>query len=1133
MSNRRQLELPGLLHGIGLSLCLSTFTFFAASACAQPVTVTNVQSNHYHYSFSFGPGNCPSGTSIPGGQYPSTDHLERGHYMHHVDAVNPTDDYWVYWAHFDDSSYTLAEVAVFKSATECGPYYLQSTFQPLGWQSRDENIFQDDDGTGYLITASNDLGTNNDGGGYANNSMAIFRMTPDDLSIDGGAGVNWVFINDQREAPVVMKKDGVYFLVTSQAAGWFPSQGGYGVSTTMLTGWTPHPLPLGNAATFGGQTSDGFTIKGTQTNTYVLTFDHLGGNSLRDTGEIWLPLLLDSAAQTATLNWYPSWTVDATTGLLTLPAMTDVALGTTATSSAAAAANTSSTGANGIITYTGQTSYAVDGLYNSRWNAASGTTFPASLTVDLGSVQPIQEVDLSWYMVKGSEPYYKYTIGYSTDGTTYTTLDYTSNIIYGFTTNPVNFSARYVKLTETGYVCQNGCSFYGPGLWEMSLIQAPASQNFVPTVTVAPSVSSVDSSTAFTVAVNVSGPGGSPTPTGYIKLTGGGYSSDIYGLVNGANSFTIPAGAMAAGFNPITVTYTPDPTSASIYTLTPTAGTSTSPVTVGSVPAAPIGVAVSQVASGSLAISWNASLSATSYLVKRSDNGGAYSQVSAATTLAYTDTGLTNSTVNYCYTVAAVNGLGVSPDSTPSCNTATADFPPANLVVTQWASGSLRLTWTTPTSATSYTVKRSVDGAAFTSLGTSTTPTYTDTGLTNYTSVFCYTVSSVVNSVTSSDTAAVCNSPTANFVPVSNYSFETPSVPLWTTGPSALGSASWTFVGASGSSSGNNSGISNKSGTWTNSLPAPDGVQVAFLEGTGSITQTLGGFTPGQTYTITVAAEQRQTTSQSGPNPFKIMLNGTSIGTFTPSQSLAYYRDSSANFTATAASNTIAFVGTSSSGTSAVLLDNVRIIGSGAGSLSITPQSTSAIYGAASTVLTASATFSGVTAPSASLVFQIGNASQIPGSCSVSGNTDSCTVTYPTASLPPGDNNILVSYAGDLNYAANSASATLAVIEPVNVQLVTTTALALQNDGSYLAAVTVSNTGSSTAQNIVLTGLSVGAASGTPATQSLGSIAPGGFFTTTLSVPASAGAPGAAVIVKVTGTYTGGTFGGSARARLP
>jgi regulation of enolase protein 1 (concanavalin A-like superfamily) len=213
--------------------------------------------------------------------------------------------------------------------------------------------------------------------------------------------------------------------------------------------------------------------------------------------------------------------------------------------------------------------------------------------------------------------------------------------------------------------------------------------------------------------------------------------------------------------------------------------------------------------------------------------------------------------------------------------------------------------------------------------------------------------------------------------------------------------------------------------------------------------------------------------------------------------------------------------------------DNVFITTPDKQSLTITPQSATISSGSATTTLTATATFSGVTPPSGSLVFQVGSGSQMPGVCTVNGNTETCTANYPTASLAPGNSTITVTYAGDTNYAPGSATATLTVSGPANVQLVTTTALALQNDGSYQATVTVSNTGSSAAQNVALTSVLLGSASGAPVPQSLGDIAPGEHVTSVVSVPASAGAPGSAAIAKVTGTYTGGTFGGSARTTLP
>lgn len=1086
MSNRRNLHLSGLLVG----LCLCASALFAARLNAQSTTtVTNVFQNHYHYGYSFGSNDCPTGYNIPSGQYPSIYHLERGHAIHHLDPKNAANDYWVYWAHFDNASYGVAEIAIFKSTTECGPYNLQTGlgsqynvdgggygFQPGGWQSRDDNFFRDantqtynTDGSvanyasSYLIAASNDLGTQKSPSGstcnYANDSVAIFKMTPDYLGIDATAspstnGANWAFVCAQREAPVMFQQGSSYFLITSQAAGWYPSQGGYGVSTNPLTGWTPSPIALGNTSTFGGQTSDGFVIQGTQATTYMLTLDHLGGadsknaasNEKTDTGEIWLPVILDGASGTATLNWEPSFTVDNTTGVLTLPTLTNLATAAAVSATVASTAN--------------PPALAIDGIYTTRWNGTAtgsssfnaaaptaGTLCPLtnatgstpcnpSLIVDVGSVQPIQQIDLSWYMVKGSEPYYTFKIAYSSDEVTWTTQDYTSlapssnaaannlgivpfsnNVTYGFNSLPVNFSARYVALLETGVVQQNSTSpFYGPGAYEMGIIQstAPASPQPV-TVSVTPSVTGTSPSNAFTVGVTVAGPTGMPMPSGYVQLSAPGYVSEIYGLASGANSFTIPAGILGGGNNTLTASFRPDPSSAPVYGIATTTGSASVNVTT---PDSPSNFTVTKTSPGALTAAWTASPGALSYALSRSSDGGnTYTPFATASTTSYVDTGLSNDSTLYCYTVAAVNAAGAGSSTAPVCSTATATFPvtgiavtpsgpgaltiaytavanatsyviqravgggasstltttaaksyldsglavdgtiycytvaaafstgaaaasapvcstasanffPTGLAVSKWAPGALRLTWVSNGGATNtYALMRSVGGAAYTTVATNlSSPQYVDGSLTNDTVFYCYTVGETVNGVSSPASAPVCNTPTASFLAIPNYGFEAPSISLWSTGPTDISNGTWVYVGTSGSTSGNNSGLSNKSGTWSNGQTAPEGAQVAFLEAKGSVTQTVSGFTIGQTYTILIAAEQRQTTSQSGPNPFSIAVNGTSLGTLSPPQAIPYFVDYGGTFTATSAANSVAFAGTSTSATSAVLVDNVRIV---------------------------------------------------------------------------------------------------------------------------------------------------------------------------------------------------------------
>src|SRR6185295_4362272 len=81
----------------------------------------------------------------------------------------------------------------------------------------------------------------------------------------------------------------------------------------------------------------------------------------------------------------------------------------------------------------------------------------------------------------------------------------------------------------------------------------------------------------------------------------------------------------------------------------------------------------------------------------------------------------------------------------------------------------------------------------------------------------------------------------------SNLGFEAPAVAAYQYNP--IGAA-WTFAGPSGVSA-------NGSGFTSGNPNAPEGVQVAFLQGTGSISQSISGFHAGVSYTVVFAAAQR------------------------------------------------------------------------------------------------------------------------------------------------------------------------------------------------------------------------------------------------------------------------------------
>jgi hypothetical protein len=410
------------------------------AASAQTITVNNQLANHYSYDpFTEA---CPSGMKV--NNIPSGYHIERPNAI-----FNSASNQWVLWAHYDNSNYTAAEALVATSSSQCGPYNIYQEFQPLGKQIRDDFLFKDTNGTAYFIAASNK-------NGGANDTLAIFKLTSNYLDVDSSTGVTWAFENLYREAPIVAKQGSTYFLLTSQAAGWFPSQGGFGTSSSMTSGWSG-VSPLGNPATFGGQESGIKVITGSSTTSYILVMDHLGGNTARDDGDLWLPLTLNGSAKTASLVWHSKYTVNLGTGVMSWASTTDLAHYATATASATASGSSPTN--------------AADALYTTQWAAPSSAYWPAWWQVDLGSVKSIGQVNIAWPMTKGSEAYMKYKIDYSNDGVTYTTLDHTNNQMYGFTSDTVNISARYVKIELITAVIQNNPNnWYTPALWEVQLL---------------------------------------------------------------------------------------------------------------------------------------------------------------------------------------------------------------------------------------------------------------------------------------------------------------------------------------------------------------------------------------------------------------------------------------------------------------------------------------------------------------------------------------------------------------------------------------------------------------------------------------------------------------------------------------
>jgi fibronectin type 3 domain-containing protein len=212
-------------------------------------------------------------------------------------------------------------------------------------------------------------------------------------------------------------------------------------------------------------------------------------------------------------------------------------------------------------------------------------------------------------------------------------------------------------------------------------------------------------------------------------------------------------------------------------------------------PAAAPDSLVATAGDASVSLTWTASSGATSYNVKRSTTtGGPFTQVAAPTLASYTDSSLTNGTTYY-YVVSAVSSAGESANSAQASATPAAAPPPVpiNLTATP-GNATVSLAWTASSGATTYNVKRATtSGGPYTQIATPTSPSYTDSALTNGTTY--YYVVAAVNAAgeSSANSTQVSAKPVAPSAP--------PPVPANLVATAGDSSASLAWTASSGATS--------------------------------------------------------------------------------------------------------------------------------------------------------------------------------------------------------------------------------------------------------------------------------------------------------------------------------------------
>ncbi|KAF4810333.1 hypothetical protein CGCSCA5_v010677 [Colletotrichum siamense] len=196
---------------------------------------------------------------------------------------------YVMYLHIDSSNYGEAKVGVATSDTVCGKYTYISSWRPLGFESRDIGLFQDDNGSAYLLTEDRP------------NGLRIDALTSDYLNVTS----NVYLWTTNIESPAILKRNGYYFMFGSKLTGWNPNDNVYSYATSLSGPWSSWATfaPVGSN-TFTSQTSYILPVG----DMVIYMGDRWFSTNLMRSTYIWLPLTISGTTITLAdrVNWMPN-----------------------------------------------------------------------------------------------------------------------------------------------------------------------------------------------------------------------------------------------------------------------------------------------------------------------------------------------------------------------------------------------------------------------------------------------------------------------------------------------------------------------------------------------------------------------------------------------------------------------------------------------------------------------------------------------------------------------------------------------------------------------------------------------------------------------------------------------------------
>ncbi|MGW1559321.1 RICIN domain-containing protein [Streptomyces sp. NPDC002144] len=350
---------------------------------------------------------------------------------------------YVMYMHIDSTNYGDARVGVATSSTPCGPYSYRGSFRPMGNLSRDMNLFQDSDGTAYLLSEDR------------NNGLHIYRLSADYLSVDSAVALLGGSGSASYEAPAMVKSNGVYYLLASHLTGWSANDNVYTTATSLSGPWAPmRDFAAPGTHTYNSQTANIITVQGSSGTIYLYAGDRWTTGDLGNSPLIWLPLTIRGTV--VNLGQYPNWSLDTAAGTWT----PDSGVPTNAVHTL------SNTGSSMLMDVSGGSTvngakviqWQSNGGDNQKWtlnrvadNVYTLVSVKSGLCLDVPDKSTAENVQLQqWTCNGGANQQFAADLVGSLTGTRFMLVNVGSGLNIGVDSSSTTAGAGVVQLTGTG-----------------------------------------------------------------------------------------------------------------------------------------------------------------------------------------------------------------------------------------------------------------------------------------------------------------------------------------------------------------------------------------------------------------------------------------------------------------------------------------------------------------------------------------------------------------------------------------------------------------------------------------------------------------------------------------------------------